>query len=249
MILRIFATDGFTPERVFRWSVDETAEHLCAKQVLWLTRLDGPWQKLVDWFTKHPSFRAVVLDAADRWGWYSEHEVTWRIAQGLYYPCNEYNGTFRDEYHETVDAVYWGHDDMAPPTGSGFKAYLKDWLASGHTSIVAPSYQLWEDFNLVRDDRQGRAFTDEIHCWLAKWDPNLRWLDPAGKTPREKMDWFRPLNDSENYSVCPWPFRHATGVDAAFREGRKQRKGFIDRWTDVPKLRKYDPDETWRVGV
>lgn len=244
MILRIFATDGATPERIFRWSVDETAEHLCAQQVLWVTRLDVPgWTKLVNWFVKHPSFRAVVLDAANRWGWYVEHEVTWRIAQGLF----NHSGEEKEKYNEKVEAIYWGHDDMAPPAGEEFKAYLKDWLASDSDSLEAPSYQLWDDFGLVRDDAHGRALTSEVHCWLAKWKPELRWLDPTG-TPKPKLERFRPLSSVDPWT-SPWPFRHAKGVDKVFRENKGfVRNDFIDRWSGtVAQCKPYNPDEVWKV--
>ena len=252
MILRIFATDGLTPERIFRWSVDETAEHLGAQQVLWVTRLDAPgWQNLVDWFVRHPSFRAVILDKANCWGWYGEHEVTWRMAQGLCYRSEE-DKIEDDAKNVEVEAIYWGHDDMAPPAGEGFKAYLRDWLASDSDSMEAPSWQLWDDFGMVRDDELGRTLTGERHCWLAKWSPNLKWLNPEGRntTPKDKLERFRPLNSVSPW-ICPWPFRHAKGVDRAFREGDGfARKGFLNRWVgSTAECRPYDPDETWEFST
>lgn len=241
MILRIFATDGFTPERIFRWSVDETAEHLCVKQVLWVTRLDAPnWKGLVDWFIKHPACRAVVLDTANRWDWYEEHEITWRIAQGLYFQTGD---------EERVEAVYWGHDDMAPPTGRDFKEYMRTWLASESMAMEAPAYQLWDDFSLVRTDAIGLDLAGDCHCWLAKCHLNLRWLRPDGKPlPGDAPDRFRPLGPITSW-ICPWPFRHAKGVDKDFREGKGfVRKGFCNKWPQasaVVPCRLYDPEMTW----
>ena len=236
MILRIFATDGFTPERIFRWSVEETAAHLCAQQVLWVTHLDGPWQKLVDWFLKQPCCRAVVLDHADRWEWNLEHEITWRIAQGLY-------------FQEEPEAVCWIHDDMAPPECQGFKDYSREWLASESTALEAQAYQLWDDFDSVRSDGIGRDYASDCHCWLAKWRPDLRWLcqDDQSPLPGDAPSLFRPLN-SVNPWVSPWPFRHAKGVDKDFREGNGfPRKGFQKRWPNAVNVpcRSYDPSMTF----
>ena len=230
MILRIFATDGFTPERIFRWSVEETAEHLCPQQVLWVTQLRAPgWTKLVNWFVKQPCCRAVVLDTADRWDWNIEHEITWRIARGLYFQ------------HEP-EAIYWGHDDMAPPTSTGFKGYLKEWLASGSTALEAQAYQLWDDFDSVRADTLGVKLAGHRHCWLAKWNPDLRWLGASNRGTH-----FRPL-DAVDPKTSPWPFRHAKGVDKDFREGVGfTRKGFCSRWPDdgPVKTEPYNDDLTW----
>lgn len=258
MILRIFATDGFTPERIFRWSVEETAAHLCAQQVLWVTHLNAPgWKGLVDWFVKQPCCRAVVLDTADRWDWNLEHEVTWRIAQGLY---------FQEE--EKIEAVCWLHDDMAPPECQGFKDYLSEWLVSSSTAIESPCYQLWDShpssdlqsplvLDQVRADKTGISFAADLHCWLAKWGPTLRWMRPAGypSLPGDSPDRFRPL-DAEKVSVSPWPFRHAKGVDRDFREGNGfDRRGFPkDRWrnADGVKCVPYNPETTWedfRKGI
>lgn len=237
MILRIFATDGHTPERIFRWSVEETAEHLCAQQVLWVTRLDGPWQKLVDWFLKHKSCRAVVLDHADRWEWNLEHEITWRIAQGLYY-----------HQDEEIESVCWLHDDMAPPLGHGFQGYLREWLASGSTALEAPCYQLWDGFDSVRADKVGIDFAADLHCWLAK-PFGLRWIREAAELaePNDAPDRFRPLGAVP--SICPYPFRHAKGLDRDFREMCGfTRRGFPpDRWKNADGVRcvPYDPDLTW----
>lgn len=239
MILRIFATDGHTPERIFRWSVEETAEHLCAEQVLWVTRLDGPWKGLVDWFVKQPCCRAVVLDTADRWDWYEEHEVTCRIAQGLYF-----------QYERMVDAVCWIHDDMAPPTCNGFKEYLKEWLWSESTALEAPCYQLWDSFDSVRVDRAGLDFAGDRHCWLAKWHPDLRWLRRVGEPvlAGDATTKFRPV-DSVDPWQSSWPFRHAKGVERGFREHRGfTRRGFpVERWRDADGVRcaPYNPEATW----
>lgn len=249
MILRIFATDGFTPERIFRWSVDETTEHLSSSQVLWVTRLDGPWKPLVDWFIKHPAFRAVILDAANRWDWYAEHEVTWRLANGLLYQNEGRLGEGIEKAKtEEFKAVYWGHDDMAPPAGDGFRTYLQNWLASDSDSMEAPSYQLWDDFSLVREDVHGKELTNECHCWLAKWSLNPVWLKEGRSepTPEDMLQRFRPLNSVKPW-ICPWPFRHAKGVDKEFRSFA--RKGFIDRWLGTTaSLKPYDPDKMWEFA-
>ena len=228
MILRIFATDGFTPERIFRWSVEETARHLCEKQILWVTRLDGPWHSLVNWFIKQRCCRAVVLDHANRWDWNLEHEITWRIARGLY-------------FQEEPEAVCWIHDDMAPPAGQEFKSYLKTWLASESTAMDAEAYQLWDDFNMVRADSLGIELAGHRHCWLAKWKPDLCWL---GASNRNR---FQPL-DAVDPWTSPWPFRHAKGVDKDFREGSKfARNGFCTRWSDTADVRcmPYNSNTTW----
>lgn len=229
MILRLFATDGFTPERIFRWSVIETAKHLCAQQVLWVTRLDGPWERLVSWFVKQSGCRSVVLDRADRWDWDLEHEITWRIAQGLY-------------FQQEPEAICWIHDDMAPPTGTGFKGYLKEWLVSESTALDAQAYQLWDDFGTVRTDALGLELAGHRHCWLAKWRPNLRWLGASKQQPH-----FQPLDAADPWT-SPWPFRHAKGVDKDFRSGYGfTRNGFCNRWPDAADVptRSYDPDLKW----
>lgn len=228
MILRLFATNGQTPERIFRWSVEETAAHLCEQQVLWVTRLDGPWQRLVNWFLKQPCCRGVVLDRADRWDWHVEHEITWRIAQGLY-------------FQQEPEAICWVHDDMAPPAGEMFKNYLKRWLASESTALGAEAYQLWDDFNLVRADNTGVRLGGEHHCWLAKWQPDMRWLGAS------RRNLFQPLDTVDPWA-SPWPFRHAKGVDKDFREGRGfARKGFCNRWPDTADVycQPYNPNVTW----
>lgn len=233
MILRIFATDGHTPEHLFRWSVEETAAHLCEQQVLWVTRLDSPWRPLVEWFVKQPCCRGVCLDPANLWDWYTEHEVTWRLAQALYYPEKE-----------KPEAVCWLHDDMAPPTGQGFKDDLKKWLASESTALESQCYQLWNDFNTVRLDAEGGA--RDAHYWLAKASPDLRWLYDNDRIAKEK-DIFRPIGAVEPW-MCPWPFRHAKNVDKDFREGVGfSRKGFCRRVfsTGNPRCRPYDPKLTW----
>lgn len=249
MILRIFATDGFTPERIFRWSVEETAAHLCPQQVLWVTRLDGPWQKLANWFLKQPCCRGVMLDPADRWEWNLEHEVTWRIAQGLYYQGGNWWGC--------PEAVCWIHDDMAPPECAGFKKYLKEWLASNSTAMDTPCYQLWNDFATVRADKVGIDFTADLHCWLAKWETGLQWVPSVGQLlqPWDAPDLFRPLN-SVNLQTSPYPFRHAKGVDRDFREHKGfVRRGFpTDRWKNADGVRcvPYRPEATWeefKAGV
>ena len=236
MILRLFATDGFTPERIFRWSVEETARHLCEQQVLWITRLDSPWKPLVDWFLKQPCCRAVVLDTADRWEWNLEHEITWRIAQGLY---------FQDE----PEAICWIHDDMAPPESPHFKAFLAGWLASKSTALEAPCYQLWNTFESIRADKVGIDFAGDEHCWLAKWRPDLRWVRAEGESPQpeDAPDRFRPLGAIP--STSPYPFRHAKGVDRNFREHTGfTRRGFpTERWKNADGVRcvPYRPDATW----
>lgn len=241
MILRIFATDGFTPERIFRWSVEETARLLCPQQVLWVTRLDGPYQPLVDWFQKQPCCRGVMLDRADRWEWNLEHEVTFRLAQGLY---------FQDE----PEAVCWLHDDMAPPESHGFKVWLWAWLASRSTAMEAPAYTLWNDpshkihprfgyFGQVRADKVGVDIAGNYHSWLAKWQNELAWLKP-GITPDSC---FRPLNAREVWQ-SPYPFRHARGIDKEFREQRSftRRGATVDHWrADNPRCVPYNPDATW----
>lgn len=240
MILRIFATDGFTPERIFRWSVEETALHLCPQQVLWVTRLDGPWRPLVDWFLRQPCCRGVTLDPADLWEWNLEHEVTWRLAQGL---C----------FVEGVlpDAVCWIHDDMAPPECQGFKEFVKRWLESESTAIEAPCYQLWNTFDLVRADEVGIDFAGDLHCWMAKWRPDLRWARPLGEAwqPGDAPDRFRPLAPRV-LSTSPWPFRHAKGVDRDFREQKGfVRRGFpADRWKNADGVRcvPYNPEAVWK---
>ena len=240
MILRIFATDGFTPERIFRWSVEETALRLCEQQILWVTRLDGPWKPLVDWFLKQPCCRAVVLDHADRWDWHAEHEITWRIAQGLYFN----SGAGRGE--GPVEAVCWLHDDMAPPSGQGFKDYLKRWLKSESTALEGQAYQLWDRFDSIRADGIGIGLAGDCHCGLTKWRADLRWGGPSG--PDDAPSLFRPLNSVKPYT-SPWPFRHAKGVDRDFREGKSfVRKGFLNRWPSVVngvRCVPYRPDATW----
>lgn len=250
MILRIFATDGHTPERIFRWSVEETAQHLCDQQVLWVTKLDGPWRPLVEWFQKQPCCRAIVLDTADRWEWNLEHEVTWKIAQGLY---------FQDE----PEAVCWIHDDMAPPECKGFKAYLEAWRGSAAVVMEAPCYQLWSSlpetdpaystprlFQDIRADDVGVRFAGDLHCWMAKWQSDLRWLLPKGQRygPTDAPDRFKPLGTGGAWT-SPWPFRHAKGVVREFREQEGfVRRGFpADRWKNADGVRcvPYDPEATW----
>lgn len=232
MILRIFATDGFTPERIFRWSVEETAKHLCQQQVLWVTRLDGPWRPLVDWFVKQPCCRAVVLDVADCWDWYAEHEVTLRLARGLYY-----------DQDKEVEAVCWIHDDMAPPECGEFKEWLKQWLRSDATAVEAPAYQLWDRFDQIRVDPMGLNPAGDLHCWMAKWKPDLEWIrphEPASTT-------FHPRG--ANTAVSPWAFRHAKCVDEDFRNRRgfNRRGSSAGQWqnTNGMKCLDYGPSETW----
>lgn len=257
MILRIFATDGFTPERIFRWSVEETAAHLCEQQLLWVTRLDGPWQPLVEWFLKQPCCRGVTLDPADRWEWNREHEVTWRLAQGLYF------GTETPDLKGQAslpEAVCWIHDDMAPPESVHFKAFLQGWLASKAEAMEAPCYQLWNNdvqvgannaplvTNQVRADKVGIDFAADLHCWLAKWSSHLSWIRAKNlPRPGEAPDRFRPLGAIP--SVSPYPFRHAKGVSRDFREHKGfVRRGFpTERWknADGVKCVPYNPEATW----
>lgn len=237
MILRIFATDGHTPERIFRWSVEETAEHLCEEQVLWVTRLDGPWRPLVEWFYKQKCCRAVVLDVADRWEWNLEHEITFNIARGLY-------------FQQEPEAVCWIHDDMAPPECREFKGWLKEWLLSGSMTVDAECYQLWDSFDLVRADRIGIDFAADRHCWLAKWRPDLQWLLPKDQVyaQTDAPDRFKPLRTGPPWT-SPWPFRHAKGVEKSFREHFGfERRGFpTDRWKNADGVRCviHDPKVTW----
>ena len=241
MILRIFATDGFTPERIFRWSVEETAEHLCAQQVLWVTRLDGPWKPLIEWFLKQSCCRSVVLDTADRWEWDLEHEITWRIAQGLY-------------FQEEPEAVCWIHDDMAPPECRGFKDYFQAWLGSESNTIAAPCYQLWNDFDSIRVDKIGVDLAGDMHCWLAKWQHDLAWVRPNVQAPQlgNEPQSFVPLNAVQPW-VSLWPFRHAKGVDRDFREHNGFiRRGFpTERWrnADGVKCVPYSPDVKWEEFI
>lgn len=235
MILRIFATDGFTPERIFRWSVEETARLLCPQQVLWVTRLDGPYQTLVNWFLKQPCCRGVMLDPADRWEWNLEHEVTWKIVQGLYFQQDPISAS-------VPEAVCWLHDDMAPPESQGFKIWLRDWLASRSTAMEAPAYTLWDWFDTVRADKVGMDLAGNYHCWLAKWRPELAWVKP-GTTPDSC---FRPLAVTEMWR-SPWPFRHGRGVDKEFREQRQfaRRGASADLWrADNPRCLGYTPSAT-----
>lgn len=237
MILRIFATDGFTPESIFRWSVEQTAAHLCDQQVLWVTRLDGPWQKLVSWFLKQPCCRAVVLDSADRWEWNLEHEVTWKVAQGLY-------------FQQEPQAVCWLHDDMAPPDCWMFKQWLREWLTSKSTTVESPCYQLWDSFSLIRADKVGIDLAADSHCWIAKWSDRLKWLLSKGQSYglTDAPDRFKPLGSIEPW-ISPWPFRHAKGVDRAFREhtGFARRGSTVDLWrtAGTVKCLQYDPEVTW----
>lgn len=259
MILRIFATDGFTPERIFRWSVEETAAHLCEQQLLWVTRLDGPWQPLVEWFLKQPCCRGVTLDPADRWEWNLEHEVTWRLAQGLYFGTETPDPKGQASLPE---AVCWIHDDMAPPECQGFKDYLKDWLVSTSLAMVAPCYQLWNNdicagtnnaplvVSQVRADKVGIDYAADLHCWLAKWTSDLNWsgLGVGITGPEGSRSTFVPSN-AESWRVSPWPFRHAKGVSRDFREHKGfVRRGFpTERWknADGVKCVPYNPEATW----
>lgn len=241
-ILRIFATDGYTPEKLFRWSVEETAEHLCEQQLLWVTKFSGPWKPLVDWFVKQRVCRGVVLDPADRWEWNREHEITWRIAQALHYGASEH-----------PDAVCWIHDDMAPPQCDGFKACVRSWLASESAAMAAPCYQLWDDFETVRADQVGFSFAGDIHCWLAKWSPDLQWImEPGGPyRPDRSPDRFITFNPLHaDTLVSPYPFRHAKGVVKSFREHEGfVRRGFpTDRWKNAEGVRclPYRSGETWQ---
>lgn len=251
MILRIFATDGFTPERIFRWSVEETAAHLCVQQVLWVTRLDGPWQPLVEWFLKQPCCRAVCLDRADRWEWNAEHEITWRFAQGLYFK----EGPFQEQ----PDAVCWIHDDMAPPECTGFKDFVRGWIKNGSTdAMAAPCYQLWNDFQTVRADKVGMDFAGDLHCWLSRWYPSLAWMHDAnnktlvlsmpGRASMRSVPTFTP-SSATGWGLSPWPFRHAKGVEKNFREHNGfVRRGFpTERWRNAEGVRcvPYLSEITW----
>lgn len=243
MILCIFATDGHTPERIFRWSVEETAQHLCDQQVLWVTKLDGPWKPLVNWFQKQACCRAIVLDTADRWEWNLEHEVTFNIARGLY-------------FQQEPDAICWIHDDMVPPECKEFKDWITTWLGSQSSVVDAECYQLWNDverkdeFQWVRADKVGIDFAADRHCWLAKWKSDLRWLLPKGQSynPTDAPSQFKPIGTGSAQTSL-WPFRHAKGVDSSFRE----HEGFVrrcfptDRWRNAYGVRcvPYDPDVTW----
>lgn len=242
MILRNFATDGLTPFPIFRRSIEDTAA-LCPQQVLWVTRTDTPlWKEEVDWFIRQPMCRAVVVDTADRWEWYQEHEVTIRIVRGLYY-----------DQEEKIEAVCWCHDDMAPPASPEFHEWIKRWLESESTLVTGDCFQFWDSFDLVRAD--GTPPFIEPHGWIAKFTPDLSWLSLRGsrkKQPQEEWERFLTVGRINPW-VCPWPFRHYKGVDEAFRTGfGTPRRGFCKRWgspqekagADV-RVISYDPNMKW----
>jgi hypothetical protein len=212
--------------------------------VLWITRTDtAGWKEAMDWFLRQPTARAAIVDTANRWEWFAEHEITLRIARGLFYGPDE---------ERKLEAVCWLHDDMAPPTGNDWVNWIRAWRESKtSTAVVAQCFEMWGDFDAVRAD--ALAPLDDAHCWFAKVRPDLRWLlprDAPKKLPNEVWERFLPVDRADVWE-SPFGMRHYKVVDEAFRSGygiQNQRRGWCQRWKDPqgnPRTVVYDPAMRW----
>ncbi len=213
-ILRIWATDGQTPQAIFDESVKRTA-CIARRGVLWLTRTktdrgEACDREVIAYARESPHIPLLIVDKRNLWDWYIEHEVTLACARALL----QLEGG-------RPKAWCFFHDDMAPPRASGWSQYLKEWLESPSQVMSFQAVHFWGDFETVRVDCHS---CDAWHAWLVKEHPGLTW--------KKNGKWdtaFFPADKTGEWR-CPWPALHFKGADKdwylrsnSVRRGRHSR--------------------------